>query len=213
VSNKSFLAIASIATGLITLSFALPAMQWLMGKLVARPDYQGLFSSIAIILCTGFWLRKAKAFPFQTPPFHWKVFNYLALIATLGLLIFNMYNRPISKITGQTKAPLEILDIIQLLPIAEEMLFRGAIWSMLKKFLTGNHERAFVLAGTSILFGIEHLGYWAQSYWPLPLDAYLHAISMIFAGIFFGFFRLKSDSLSTPVALHMLANGAISLFK
>jgi membrane protease YdiL (CAAX protease family) len=36
---------------------------------------------------------------------------------------------------------------------------------------------------------------------------------MIFAGIIFGFFRLKSDSLSIPAALHMLANGVILLFQ
>ena len=213
MNNKSFFTIASIAAGLIALSFALPATQWLMNELIARPEYKGLVSSIAIILCTGFWPRKTRASPFQTSSLQWKVFNYLALVAILGLLIFNIYNRPVSKITGQTKSPLEILDIIILLPIAEEMLFRGVIWSILKKFLASNHGRAFVLAGTSLLFGIEHLGYWAQSYWPLPLDAYLHAISMIFAGMIFGFFRLKSDSLSIPVALHMLANGTISLFQ
>ncbi len=186
-------------------------MQWLMGKLIAHPEYKGLISSIAIILCTGFYLKKTEASPFQALSFKWKVFNYLALIVTLGLLIFNFHNQPVSKITGQPRSPLEILDIIILLPIAEEMVFRGAIWAMLNKFLAGNNGRAIVLAGTSLLFGIEHLGYWAQSYWPLPPDAYIHAISMVFAGIFFGFFRLKSDSLAVSAMLHMLANGAILL--
>jgi len=213
MSNKSFFAIASITAGLIALSFALPAMQWLISKLIPHPEYKGLISSLAIILCTGFWLRKTRASLFQASSFQWKVFNFLTLVAILGLLIFNIHNRPVSKITGQTKSPFEILDIIVLLPIAEEMLFRGVIWSMLNKFLGGNHGWAVVLAGTSLLFGIEHLGYWAQAYWPLPFDAYLHASSMIFAGIIFGSFRLKSDSLSTPAALHMLANGAISLFQ
>jgi membrane protease YdiL (CAAX protease family) len=208
--NKSFFAITSTIAGLIALSFALPAMQWLTSKLIARPEYKGLISSIAIILCTGFWLRKTKASPFQTSSFQWKVFNYLALIAVLGLLIFNIYNQPVSKITGQTRSPLEVLDLVIFLPVAEELVFRGVIWSTIEKF---DARHITVLGGTSLLFGIEHLGYWAQSYWPLPFGAYFHAISMIFAGIIFGFFRLKSDSLSIPAALHMLANGAISLFQ
>ena len=186
-------------------------MQWLTSELIVHPKYKGLVSSIAIILCTSFWLRKTKAFPLRTSSFQWEGFYYLALITILGLLTFNIHNQPVSKITGQTRSPLEILDIIVLLPIAEEMVFRGAIWSMLKKILEGNNGRAIVLAGTSLLFGIEHLGYWAQSNWPLPPDAYFHAISMVFAGIFFGFFRLKSDSLAVPAMLHILANGAILL--
>jgi membrane protease YdiL (CAAX protease family) len=86
------------------------------------------------------------------------------------------------------------------------------LWSkQVSKIAKGDHARLAALVGTSLLFGIEHLGYWAQSNWPLPPDAYFHAISMVFAGLFFGFFRLKSNSLAIPAVLHMLANGAILL--
>jgi membrane protease YdiL (CAAX protease family) len=208
MSRKIIFVNISMAACLLALTFAVPAAQWLATKLVANPEFKGIISSVSIVLCASLWLITTKTFHFRTFSFQWKIFCYLALIAILGLLIFNMQNQPVAKITGQARSPLEVFDLIILLPVAEEFVFRGAIWSQLEKRGLGHIA---VLAGTSLLFGVEHLGYWAQSSWSLLPDAYLHAISMIFAGIFFGFFRLKSDSLAVPVALHMLANGAILL--
>ena len=158
-----------------------------------------------------FGSSKQKIFHFRTISLQWKIFYYLALIVVLGLLIFNIQNQPVSKITGKARVPFEVLDIIVLLPIAEELVFRGAIWSAIEKSIKVEITPTLVLTGTSLLFGVEHLGYWAQSNWPLPLDAYLHAFSMIFAGLFFGYFKLKSNSLAGPAVSHMLANGAILL--
>ncbi len=208
MNRKTILASVSATACLIALTFAIPVMQWLASRFIARSDYRGLISSITTILCISLWLKKTKAFSFHTYSFQWKTFYYLVLIAVLGLLIFNIQNQSVSKITGLARSPLEVLDLIILLPVAEELVFRGVIWSRIEKF---DIRHIAVLVGTSLLFGIEHLGYWTQSYWPLPPEAYFHAISMIFAGIFFGFLRLKSDSLAIPVALHMLANGAILL--
>jgi len=208
MNRKTILASVSATACLIALTFAIPVMQWLASRFIARPDYRGLISSIAIVLCVSLWLRKTKAFSFHIPSFQWKAFFYLALFVALVLLLINIQNQPVSKITGLARSPLEVLDLIILLPVAEELVFRGVIWSRIEKF---DIRHIAVLVGTSLLFGIEHLGYWTQSYWPLPPEAYFHAISMIFAGIFFGFLRLKSDSLAIPVALHMLANGAILL--
>jgi membrane protease YdiL (CAAX protease family) len=211
VNEKTHLVNIDIATGLLALTFAIPTVQWLATKLIARPEFVGVISSTAVIVCTGFWLTKTKAFHFRILSLQWKMFYYLALIVVLGLLIFNVQNQPVSQITGKARTPFEVLDLIVLLPIAEELIFRGAIWSAIQKFLKVEITPILVLTGTSLLFGIEHLGYWAQSNWPLPPGAYLHAFSMVFAGLFFGYFRLKSDSLAVPAVLHMLANGAILL--
>jgi membrane protease YdiL (CAAX protease family) len=201
----------SIITGLLALTFVIPATQWLAIKFIASPEFVGVISSISIIICIVFWLVKKKALHFRTFSLQWEIFCYLALIVVLGLLIFNIWNQPVSQITGKARTPFEVLDIIVLLPIAEELVFRGVIWSAIEKFPKEGIMPNTVLAGTSLLFGVEHLGYWAQSNWPLPPDAYLHAFSMIFAGLFFGYFRLKSNSLAIPAVLHMLANGAILL--
>ena len=211
VNEKIHLVNIDIATSVLALTFAIPTVQWLATKLIARPEFVGVISSTAVIVCTGFWLTKTKAFHFRILSLQWKMFYYLALIVILGLLIFNVQNQPVSQITGKARTPFEVLDLIVLLPIAEELIFRGAIWSAIQKFLKVEITPILVLTGTSLLFGIEHLGYWAQSNWSLPPGAYLHAFSMVFAGLFFGYFRLKSDSLAVPTVLHMLANGAILL--
>ena len=186
----------------------MPATQWLASKLVANPEFRGTVSSVSIILGVGLLIRRQKTIRHQTFLSQWKIFYYLSLFLVLGLLVFNILNQPVAKITGRARMPLEVFDLIVLLPVAEELIFRGAIWSKLEKI---NPAYIAVLAGTSLLFGVEHLGYWAQTNWPLPPEAYFHAISMIFAGVFFGFFRFKSGSLTIPALLHMLANGTILL--
>ena len=206
--RKPISTIASTAACLIVLTFAIPATQWLASRFISHTEYRGIISSIAIILSVGLWLRKTNSPLVRNLSSWWKIFYSLAIPVILGLLIFNIHQQPIAKISGQPRSPWEVFDLIVLLPMAEELVFRGAIWSRLEKFGAG---LIAVLASTSLLFGIEHLGYWAQTNWPLPSDAYLHTFSMIFAGIFFGFFRFKIDSLATPAVLHMLANGAILL--
>ena len=211
MSGRTISTTVSTIIRLIILTFAIPAVQWFASKLITNLEFVGVISSISIIVCIGFWLVKTKAFHFRTFLLQWRMFYYLALIVVLGLLIFNIQGQPVSQITGKARTLFEVLDIIVLLPIAEELVFRGAIWSVIEKIPKVDIVPMVALAGTSLLFGVEHLGYWAQSNWPLPPDAYLHAFSMIFAGIFFGYFRLKSKSLAIPAVLHMLANGAILL--
>ena len=208
MSGKSFPISIGTVVCLISLTFAIPATQWFATKLIAYPEFSGSVSSVSIILTIGLLCRKQKTIRFQLPSLQRKIFYLIALTVILGLLVFNIQNQPVAKITGRSRTPLEVFDLIVLLPVAEELIFRGVIWSKLEKISPAHLP---VLAGSSFLFGIEHLGYWAQSNWPLPLDAYLHAFSMIFAGLFFGYFRLKSDSLTIPAVLHMLANGAILL--
>jgi membrane protease YdiL (CAAX protease family) len=208
MSGKSISRVVSTIVYLTVLTFVIPIAQWVSSKFIPRAEYGGITSSIVIILCVGLLLWKTKRTLFLSLSSRWKLFCYLAVAAILILLTINILNRPVARITGQPRSSFEVLDVIILLPIAEELIFRGAIWSRIQNWGFG---QIAILAGTSLLFGIEHLGYWAQTSWSLPPGAYFHAFSMIFAGAFFGFFRLKSGSLTIPTALHMLANGAILL--
>jgi membrane protease YdiL (CAAX protease family) len=152
-----------------------------------------------------------KAFSFLPPSLSWKVFCCLVGIVVFGLLIINIRNEPVSKITGQARSPFEVMDVIFLLPIAEELVFRGVIWSIFERLSKNGSWSVVTLVGTSLLFGVEHLGYWAQSNGVLPPDAIVHALLMVVAGACFGAFRLTSRSLAVPMVVHMLANGAILL--
>ena len=208
MSEKKTTTIVNTIVCLTILTFTMPAAQWFAGKFVTNPELRGTVSSVSIILGVGLLIRKQKAIWLRAFSAQWKMFYYLALTVVLGLLVFNIQDQPVAKMTGRARMPLEVFDLIALLPVAEELIFRGAIWSMLEK-ITSSYIS--ILAGTSLLFGVEHLGYWTQTNWPLSPEAYLHVISMVFAGVFFGFFRFKSGSLTIPALLHMLANGAILL--
>lgn len=197
----------AILTGILT--FTIPAVQWLANELFAPASIRGSICSLAIIFGVYLWYaRSARLLPAAS---FWRVVVYAGSMVVFILLAINIWNAPVSKITGQARSPFEVLDVIILVPVAEELIFRGALWSTFEKISASTHARAFALAVTSLLFGVEHLGYWAQAGLPLPPQAFLHALSMVGAGLCFGALRWKSSSIAVPAVIHMLANGAILL--
>jgi membrane protease YdiL (CAAX protease family) len=197
---------------LVVLTFAIPTAQCFVGKFASFSLYKGLTSSIFIIFCVCIWYWKAKSLSFFPSSSFWKAFCYLGWPIALGLLIINIQNAPVAEITGQARSPFEVIDVIIFSPIAEELVFRGVMWSIFTGFSRNSRWSIIViLAGSSLLFGVEHLGYWVQSNWPLPVDAIIHALSMVAAGVCFGMFRQTSRSLAVPMVIHMLANGVILL--
>jgi len=98
-------------------------------------------------------------------------------------------------------------------PVAEEGLFRGVLWAMIASRYNAGSSGRMTLYATSLLFAVSHAGYWAHSYWPLPVKAYLHILIMVPAGFFFGYVRRKSGSLVFPVGFHSLANGMFLFFQ
>lgn len=211
MKKKDFFTNASLIACALTLTFSIPGMQWVVGKFIPDSEYQAIISSLSIILCISYWNNNLKAFTFQPSSHWWRVLYYFLLVATIGLILFNLQKQPVSKITAEARSPLEVIDVAILVPIAEEMVFRGVIWSILDKLAKGNLGQITVLTGVSLMFGVEHLGYWTQASRPLPHEAYLHAFSMVFAGLFFGFFKIKSNSIAIPAVLHMLSNNVILL--
>lgn len=206
------LSVLSLIPILAVLTFAIPAMQWLVGTFVSLSPYSGLISSISIILCIFLWYRRTKAFSLLPSSSAWKVFCYFVGAIVLALLIINIQNEPVSKITGQPRSPFEVVNVIILVPITEELIFRGVIWSIFERLCESDRWIVVLpLVGTSLLFGIEHLGYWLQSNWLLPPEAIVHILSMVVAGACFGAFRLVSGSVVVSMVIHMLANGIILL--
>jgi membrane protease YdiL (CAAX protease family) len=163
---------------------------------------------IAIVLLCH-WCLREELFSFLPSSPLGKAFILLVGIGIPVLLLHNLRDQPVSRITGQVKLPCEVVDVIVLGSIAEEVVFRGAMWSMFERLSGKEKGQVIALVGTSVLFGVSHIGYWAQSTWPLPSGAYVHAISTALAGLFFGVFRLKTRSLIVPISVHMLANGII----
>ncbi len=212
MARKKSLIFLGLITGLVALTFITSATQWLVGKLGSSLQYDGLLSSMLIILCIFLWDKKTRSFPWFPASSFWKKSCYFVGIVVCILLIINILHQPISRITEQARSPLEVVDVIVAGPMAEELIFRGVMWSIFERLAKNSHGHVVTLIGTSLLFGVGHLGYWALSYWPLPFDAVMHALLMVVAaGACFGTLRLASRSLAAPTAIHMLANGTILL--
>jgi membrane protease YdiL (CAAX protease family) len=118
--------------------------------------------------------------------------------------------QPVAGISGLPRSPAHLIDVILLGSIAEELIFRVVIWSILTR-LSQKNSWIITLVGTSLLFGVMHFGYWAQSGWIFQPEAVFHVISMVFAGAFLGAVLLDSRSLAAAMIVHMLVNAAILL--
>lgn len=199
--------------GLAALTFAIPLLQWFANKLIEPSGFGRLLGNLLPIIFLSYWVVRNNLFYYHPALPIGRVILYLLGVSVFFLLTLNLLYPSVSGITGRMRLSYEVIDVIVLGSMAEELLFRGMAWSLFKQLFKANDTDYMALVGTSVLFGVAHLGYWAQSHWPLPAAAYLHSLCMILAGIFFGVFRLKTRSLTIPVILHVLANGIVLLLQ
>jgi len=95
-----------------------------------------------------------------------------------------------------------------LIPIFEEILFRGYIWNKLE---IEGFKKIHVFIFTSILFGFWHLGYIDSIMLRVPLDNLLFIMVMkiftcIIFGLIIGLARYKTDNIYLSLLIHILIN-------
>ena len=82
-----------------------------------------------------------------------------------------------------------IFSIVVASPIIEEVIFRGLLWSFLKKYF--NESKVFVIV--SLLFAAIHLDF-------------LHIVGLLPASFLFGWFRYKTGDIKASLLCHMSNN-------
>tara|TARA_R110000851_G_scaffold174822_1_gene321026 strand:+ start:14493 stop:14987 length:495 start_codon:yes stop_codon:yes gene_type:complete len=87
-----------------------------------------------------------------------------------------------------------LVAVCVIAPILEELVFRGALWWLLEKFLPTNA----VWIITSILFAMAHIDI-------------LHVIAVFPLGALFGYLRKKTGSIWAPMIAHATNNILASL--
>lgn len=92
-----------------------------------------------------------------------------------------------------------IVAMVVIVPIYEELVFRGVLWSVIAEQWSGQKGQIIASVLNSLLFAAVHLQY------------ELFEMSMIFIlALLFGFARMRSNSLWLPIGLHMV-NNAIAM--
>lgn len=93
-------------------------------------------------------------------------------------------------------------------PILEELIFRMALWEPSVDWLK-KQEYALIL--TTILFSLGHL----QAFWSIPLMyrpfVLIQALYVILLGLGCGYAKIKTNSLSGAVAVHLGFNAGFYL--
>ncbi len=113
---------------------------------------------------------------------------------------------PIDNIVGSYESTSELLlngNFIQLflvlgiiVPLTEEIIYRGLIYNRVKKYLDVN--KAIVIS--ALLFGVFHLNL-------------MQGLYAFLIGIIMGYLYYRYDSIFAPIALHMAVNQLTVVFK
>jgi TPR repeat protein/membrane protease YdiL (CAAX protease family) len=141
----------------------------------------------------------------KSSPISWKKFllygagAFLA-IAMIGLGYEKIYPwifhshlpaQPTLALLGKdTSTLVAYIAIALLLPVAEEIIFRGYLFDALRRFFSGE----VTVIVSALAFALIHF----QLLYFVPLFGF---------GLIFGWVRLKTDSLRLPVLLHVINNG------
>lgn len=108
-------------------------------------------------------------------------------------------------------SPKGVLDIQTLIYLAimpglnEELVYRGILFAILMKILTGNSTRSISSVRwsailTSLLFGLLH-GFWFDDHLTVHIEAIAFR-NAAFSGLVFAWLRTRTGSLVLPVAAH-----------
>jgi membrane protease YdiL (CAAX protease family) len=120
-------------------------------------------------------------------------------LVLLGLSLFIGFG--ITKYFHSVKYPFVFFLII---PLVEELIFRGFIYGTLEKF--GKYSPIIV---SSILFGLHHLQYSNFSITTFIVFQILYTLSL---GLLFGKIRKLSGSIYVSLLLHILINFVVLKF-
>lgn len=116
---------------------------------------------------------------------------------------FNVNDSYISTMVA-TDFPLMLIGTVLFVPITEEVLYRGLIFAGLY-----NRNRFLAYLVSTLFFASLHIIGYIQSYSPLQLGLCL--LQYLPAGICFGWAYAKTDSIWTPILIHMI-NNTIAVF-
>ncbi|MBF0715050.1 CPBP family intramembrane glutamic endopeptidase [Gemelliphila palaticanis] len=158
-------------------------------------------------------MDKVNKMPFIKSVF-WGIIGFFALIILqmiLGIILYFLSKIYGFDYTSQNTAflskivkayPVYLIMPIIFAPIAEEIVFRKAIFGYFNDILYGtNNIVKFLLSGvlTGIIFGLPHDGF-------SPLMIVYIIMSLVFSGLY-----TYTKNIVTPITAHLLMNTAVML--
>lgn len=173
------------------------------------------YTAVSLLLCDlvvllVFWKRKYTNFSFNYgytfgENFSEKKLYLWSAVAAMGLLIFDLMNEfylPIPQdpevtetLLQMMKNPIGLLTVCLIGPLAEEVIFRGAVE---RRLLQKNWNPWFAIVISALLFAVVHFNY-AQ------------AVTATVIGIFMGWVYYRTRSIWPTVLIHAVNNTVASL--
>lgn len=205
---------------LTALSFALAAINLLLGEPLSLSELNFLFFCVNFICVTvifrKFLLQSAKV-ALSTPgrfvlavicgfALYWIAQIAVSIaITTLYPDFYNVNDDSIAELVRQEPVLITVGTVL-LVPVAEEVLYRGLIFRGLY-----NRHRALAYIVSTLAFGALHVVSYIPTYEPVHLALCL--LQYIPAGLCLGWAYARADSIFAPILIHVIINliGTLSL--
>jgi membrane protease YdiL (CAAX protease family) len=164
-------------------------------------DSLGVYASYTFeavfVTLVAFYYRKRLSFKFN-----WK--DELKLSFTpalvLGFIVF-LLARPLGiSIPFDLRSKETILFLLFIGPVLEEFIFRMALWQPLMDLFKKQNVTLII---TTLIFSYAHF----HSYWFVPAQIfpfiYYQSTYVIFLALYCGYRLIKTNSMISPIAVHM----------
>ena len=125
--------------------------------------------------------------------------SFLIFCVLTEVLLFHYHLLEIKPHVFDVKTSmLKIIGMVLLAPIAEELLYRGLFLTKLIQFNVNKHVSIFIIAIVFVLvhsIALEH-----------TLSSNIAFIQIFIDATLFGYARLTTKSIYTPIAMHVIGN-------
>ena len=198
-------ALLAVACGYAGAAAASPLSSWLLGR---EPSFDGReaaffvgvgLATLLLALASGEPIRRALAlsWPAERKVAAWFALALLGIFAIEAGVLFSGVLGSLDEFRAMSNSERSLIGLanaVVLAPVVEEALFRGLLFTRLRR-----HYAALpTLVAVTIAFGFLHVE-----------NGLLHVVSVLPAGAFLGLAREVSGGIGLPILLHACMNLAV----
>ena len=167
-----------------------------------------IINLVCVMLIFHRYLKRSVKYFFRNPWEGLRIAAVCLIVYFAAELLFALavrqfypvfYNRNDAAITATTATPGAAVCLVLLVPIAEETLYRGLLFDLLK---FRSRIPAFIVSAAVFCF-IHMIGYIGR----IPFaDFAISFLQYVPAGLCLGYAYVRSGSILTPILIHMAVN-------
>ncbi len=190
---------------LIFIQTLLISMKKITFYFIRRTNFSdSMISMICIIIISVLFIIYCRKKEISLSVFPKQFDKFYILITFVAIILFLVTP---SNYNGDVEPKLLLIYGSVVIPIFEELIFRGYVWNKLNEILK---KELFTYVVTTILFGLWHLGYISSIAFRVNISLvhimFWKVVTGVSFGIVLGALRLKTKNCYSTMVLHGILN-------